>query len=378
MNMLRRRAVVLAFFCLAIPFSGFAHAKAPRVTQNVLWIMTDGLRWQEVFTGAEETLISKENGDVNDADALKQVYWRDALEARREALMPFFWNVIAKKGQLYGNQHKGSIARVTNGMNFSYPGYNEAFCGFADPRIDSNDKRLNPNITVFEWLHRKDGYGGRVAAFGCWDVFPYIFNRPRCGFYINAGYDPFDDGKVSPRLELLNQLKAQEPRRWAGEPFDPITFHTAFEYLKDRKPRLFYLSLNETDSWGHEGKYEEYLRAANRYDTYLKTIWDTVQSMPEYQGKTTLIVSPDHGRGDAPVDWKSHGKDIKRSEFIWMGFLGPDTPALGERSNIEMVTQSQLAATLAGLLGEDYCAAVPQAGKPIADVVRSTRDSDSK
>ena len=136
---------------------------------------------------------------------------------------------------------------------------------------------------------------------------------------------------------------------------------------------MLYLSLNETDSWGHEGKYDEYLRAAQRDDGYLKTLWETVQSMPQYQGKTTLIFSPDHGRGDAPVEWKSHGKDLKRSESIWMGFLGPDTPPLGERAQIETVTQSQFAATLAAFLGEDYCAAVAQAGNPIADVLRPAR-----
>ncbi|MGI8992391.1 MAG: hypothetical protein ACR2I2_22775, partial [Bryobacteraceae bacterium] len=41
---------------------------------------------------------------------------------------------------------------VTNGLNFSYPGYSETLCGFADPRIKSNDKVPNPNVTVLEWL----------------------------------------------------------------------------------------------------------------------------------------------------------------------------------------------------------------------------------
>jgi hypothetical protein len=52
-----------------------------------------------------------------------------------------------------------------------------------------------------------------------------------------------------------------------------------------------------------------------------------------------------------------------------MGFLGPDTPAKGERSKVPEVTESQVAATLAGLLGENYNAAVDKAGKPIADVL---------
>ena len=84
---------------------------------------------------------------------------------------------------------------------------------------------------------------------------------------------------------------------------------------------------------------------------------------------------PDHGRGDAPVDWKSHGEKIARSEYIWLGVLGPDTPSLGERSDVPEVTQSQVAATLAALLGEDYCAAVPEAGKPVADVLGSLQSA---
>jgi hypothetical protein len=52
-----------------------------------------------------------------------------------------------------------------------------------------------------------------------------------------------------------------------------------------------------------------------------------------------------------------------------MAFLGPDTKALGERSKIPAVTQSQIAATIAALLGEGYNTAVPQAGKAIRDVL---------
>jgi hypothetical protein len=52
-----------------------------------------------------------------------------------------------------------------------------------------------------------------------------------------------------------------------------------------------------------------------------------------------------------------------------MAFLGPDTPALGERKQAGPVTESQIAATIAALLGEDYRADYPQAGAPIVDVL---------
>jgi hypothetical protein len=350
----------------------FVWAQVPKEhkTQNVIFVMTDGLRWQEVFNGAEETLMTKANGKVADVEALKKAYWRDRPEARREALMPFVWGVMAKQGQVFGNREKGSDAYVTNGLDFSYPGYNETLCGFADPRMNTNDKVWNPNVTVLEWLTKRPDFKGDVAAIGGWDVFPYIFNVERAKFTVNGGYDPLTSIPMTPDLALLNKLKGEMPRVWDDEPFDAIPFYTALEYMKAKKPRVLYIGLGETDDWAHDGKYKEYLDSAHRVDGYLRVIWELAQSMPEYRGNTTLIFSPDHGRGKVPHKWRDHGKEVPDSKYIWMAFLGPDTPVLGERTKIAAVTQNQIAATLAAFLGEDYMADVPKAGKPIADVIQ--------
>ena len=50
--------------------------------------------------------------------------------------------------------------------------------------------------------------------------------------------------------------------------------------------------------------------------------------------------------------------------------MGPDTRPLGERTQGE-VTQAQIAATVAALLGKDYRQAVPAAAAPITDVLPS-------
>jgi hypothetical protein len=338
--------------------------------------MTDGLRWQEVFQGADESLMAvdpkhpKEGKAIAAFNRAKKNYVRGTADERRQALMPFFWTSIAKSGQIYGNRDRGSDAYVTNGMNFSYPGYNETLTGSADPRIDSNDEVLNPNVTVLEWLNNKPQFKGKVAAFGAWDVFPFIFNQPRAGFTVNAGYEPLTVAPITQRLELLNQLKADMPRIWSDEVFDAPEFYTALEYLKAHQPRVLYLSLGETDDWAHDGNYVEYLNAAHRADDFLKRLWDTVQSMPAYKGRTTLIYSPDHGRGAGPIEWKDHGKKVPDSKYIWMAFLGPDTPALGERTKVSAVTQNQIAATLAALLGHDYKGDGGKAGPPIGDVLK--------
>ena len=160
-------------------------------------------------------------------------------------------------------------------------------------------------------------------------------------------------------------MKTESPRVWADESFDAPTFHTALEYLKLRKPRVLFLSLGETDDWAHAGNYGEYLLSARRFDSDLAELWNDVQSMPEYRGNTTLIVLTDHGRGGGPDDWKSHGQKIPDSKNIWIAMLGPGIPAHGVEHNATPVTQSQVAATVARLLGQNWNAAEPQAGQPL-------------
>jgi hypothetical protein len=366
-------AALLAQMGLASGLAARSQALAEHQTENVIVVMLDGLRWQEVFSGADpemlKTLGSVALGDPQKrADSAQRLYGRETATERRQALMPFLWSVMATQGQLFGNRDLGSNSQVTNGLNFSYPGYNETLTGFADPRIHSNDNVPNPNVTVFEWLNAKPAFAGKVAAFGAWDVFNGIFNRERCGFVVNAGYDSLTAIPITPELKLLNALKAEMARIWPDEPFDPLPFHAAIEYVKAEKPRLLFVGLGETDDWAHLGSYAEYLNAAHLGDNYIQQLWELVQSMPEYRGKTTLIVLPDHGRG-VGAQWTSHGENIPESKETWMAFLGPDVPALGERQDADPVTESQVAATLAALLGEDYHAAVPKSGAPIPDVL---------
>jgi hypothetical protein len=335
-------------------------------TENIIFVMTDGLRWQEVFQGAEESLLPEAKSGIH---PVRAAYWRDTPEERREALMPFTWQVMAREGQIFGNQDKGSVSQVTNGYNFSYPGFSEVACGFGYKDVDSNNKIYNPHLNVFEFLNNMPEYKDRIGCFGAWELFPWILNRQRSGMLVNAGYEPLDTGQSFPEYELLNRMKRETIHYWGGEPFDSITFETAFAYFKREQPRVLFVVLGETDEWPHGGRYDLYLHSARHADNAVRLLWETAQSMDQYRDKTTLIYSTDHGRGYAPVEWKSHGEEIANSENTWMAFMGPDTEALGERENVDRVTASQIAATLAAFLGEDFRAAVPEAGKPIDDVL---------
>ena len=91
----------------------------------------------------------------------------------------------------------------------------------------------------------------------------------------------------------------------------------------------------------------------------------TLQRIQQYKDNTAIVITTDHGRGDAPTAWKSHGANVKGAENIWIAVYSPDVPKQGERKNVATVTQSQVAATVAAMLGEDYCAVMPNAAKPL-------------
>jgi len=358
----------LVLLACALSSAGAAGLK----TKNVFLITTDGLRWQEVFTGADESLLNKTNGGVRDVEALRKECWRATPEERRKALLPFLWSEVAMKGQIFGNRAKGSDAHITNTRKFSYPGYNEFLTGVADARIDSNKRIPNANTNVFEWLNARPGFRGKVAAVVNWDVIPWILNTERSRLPAWTGFPlpPTAPAiKVSPELDAL--LRDTTPL-WDNIILDSFTARAAVDYVKHEKPRAFYLAFGETDEWAHEGRYDYVLHAARNVDRFIQRLWEIAQSLPAYREKTTFIIATDHGRGDGPRAWRDHGEKVDGAENIWIAVIGPDTPPLGERTHCAPVTQSQIAATVAEFLGEDYCAAFPQAAGPIADVIRHT------
>jgi hypothetical protein len=334
--------------------------------RTVVLIVADGLRWQEIFTGADSTLMNSANGGIwADSVVLRQRYWRESDTDRRAILFPFLWGVVAKRGQIFGNQAKGSVARVTNGMAFSYPGYNEMLTGAPDRRIDSNHFGVNPNVTVFEWLNGTPEYRERVAVYATWNTFKDIFNEQRSHLLMHVGFDPPYDGELTPRQALLAELYRNTTMLDDEDNYDAFIQVPLLEFVKTGKARVLFVGYGETDNWAHQGRYDLVLESAHAFDSDVEQLWTTMQAMPEYRDRTTFIITTDHGRGSGPVDWKEHGVDEKGSENVWIAVMGPDTPALGERSNVDPVTQAQIASTVALLLGKDFRASAGNAAPPL-------------
>ena len=344
MKLFLRSTLVFLALCLAP-----AAAQQQRDGTNVILVTIDGLRWQEFFGGADRDYFKRDkNGSGGDPE---RRFWRDDLKERRAALMPFVWSTIATQGQIFGDKTAGSESRLTNGLWFSYPGYNELLAGAADPRIDSNNKVPNPNITVLEWLNRRPGFESQVAAYGSWDVLPSILNVERSGLRFGTGW-------------TVHASATDMPRFWAYGPPDAPVVSAGLDDLRTRKPRVLYVLLGEGDEWAHEGRYDLYLDATHRADRFIERLWQTAQSMPEYAGRTALVVTTDHGRGATTKDWMDHGRDVPAAEQTWIAVLGTGVPPLGVRRDVR-VTTSQIAATVASLAGENFNTASPKAAPPL-------------
>lgn len=328
-------------------------------TENVIIVTADGLRIQELFGGMDETIVNdKEKSGIENTATLRGKFWYDTPKERREAIFPFFWKELIQHGVVLGNQELNSAVKLKNELHFSYPGYAEIMTGMPQPKIISNLPIQNPVPTVLDYAKEKLGLSETQVASVCsWNVFRGISSHKKDSFFINAGYDDVPEKWASGNMKFYNEMQKNVKSPWDSVRHDMVTINIALEWIKIYQPRIMYIGLGETDDWGHARRYDRVIETANYFDMCLEQLWTVLQSMEQYQGKTTLIITTDHGRGVTTEDWTSHGKDIPGSVDIWMAVFGPDTPKRGELSNVPTRYQGAVAATALKLLGlnwQDY------------------------
>jgi Type I phosphodiesterase / nucleotide pyrophosphatase len=341
--------IVFGSLCLLISAAAIAQSGAS--TQNIFIITTDGLRWQEVFNGADSNLIDNP-GYVQDTSLMKELYWDSTTELRRQRLMPFLWNVVSKQGQIYGNRLYLNKVNVTNIYKISYPGYNEMFTGYPDPIFIPNIPVYNRNINIFEYLNSREEYAGKVAAFSSWNIFSAILNKKRSSLPINSGYENLpDDSSLNNEIINASQESIAEKKHTR---YDLLTFLSAREYIEHHQPRVVLLGFGETDEFAHGRRYDSYLQQAANVDKMIAELWYYVQTNPFYRNKTTFIITTDHGRGRIPARWYKHGILTKGSGETWFAIIGPGISGEGEMKSNQQNYQKQIASTIAMLLGEQF------------------------
>lgn len=227
--------------------------KAQDLSENLVLVTLDGVRWHEVFNGVDLSLI-EDDRFTNGPKLLKNTYWRERRTERRKQLFPFLWSVIESRGVLIGDREHESYIDVSNDWWFSYPGYIEILTGKANPAIDSNDRKWNPNVAFVEVLNRLEEFNRRVWAFGSWDVFSYIIDTRGSALPVNAGFS-IASPAATEESRWLSEVSAEAPRLWPTVRVDFLTNGYAMEALKSQSPRVIYIAYGETDDFAHHGSY---------------------------------------------------------------------------------------------------------------------------
>ncbi len=354
----------MRLFTCVVLLSSFLAAQSHQ-TKNVILFTADGLRWQDLFTGIDPALMNEKETGMKDAKDRRERYWRATAEERRAQLLPFFWNELAPRGAVFGNVNKGSSMKVTNAFRVSYPGYAEMLTGRSlDAVINGNVNRQNPSETVLE-IARQELHLERsqVALFASWNAFLHIGETKPGTITINAGYQAWEGIGARMRDLSRGQFLALSP--WDEERHDYFTFEMAMEYLKAVKPRVLFISFDETDDWAHDKRYDRVLDSIHYLDQCLRELFATLDAMPEYKGSTSVIVTTDHGRGSTLADWDDHGKKVAGAEQVWMAIAGPDTPVRGEMTNVPEIYQRDIAPTILELLGIDPGGMKGISGRPV-------------
>jgi len=102
-------------------------------------------------------------------------------------------------------------------------------------------------------------------------------------------------------------LRSEAARRWLDRRYrrwrdgSGTTSHDAFltelavRAMRDFSPEVISVDYGEIDC-AHYGSWSRYVEAIRRTDALTWRLWQAASALPDYQGRTLMLVLPDHGR----------------------------------------------------------------------------------
>ena len=148
---------------------------------------------------------------------------------------------------------------------------------------------------------------------------------------------------------------------------DELSVYIVRQLMRQVAPSLLWITMHDIDV-AHAGAFSLYIDGIRRTDRLCAEVWKTIQSEPEYAGKTTMFILPDFGR-DSDEDSAGNGFQHHRtgdamSRTTWMMALGP-----GIREGVvhdRPMDSTDLVPTIGGIMG--FSASLSQ-GKPIPELL---------
>ena len=299
---------------------------------RIVLVTIDGARWQDVFGGS-------------DADR------SGAPHVPPEELMPRVYGLLSSRGVAFGADREGcGTAHTASGANVSLPGYQEIFTGRPSYCLDNNCEGVSES--VLDEAARADVAG--VASIGSWDVLDRAVSGGGTGVLVAVGRTwPAEVSGASVGSTSLDGLVAAG---LAADPYpghdgyrpDVYTAAIALEYFRTAKPAFLHIGLGDTDEFGHRDDYPAYLVALRNADALIGAIADEIAALDELGEKTTIIVTPDHGRNS---DFRDHGTLRVESGRTFLLAFGAGVTARGIGCSAGDITLADIAPTIRDRLG---------------------------
>lgn len=298
-----KRLAPIALLLLIVTLLGCSDDKVypEYITENIIIIVIDGPRYSETWGEPSHSFIPNQS-------ALRH----------HGVFFDSFWN---------------------DGQTSTIPGHTAISTGVYQ-NINNNGASLPDNPSIFQaWLKEHSQQSSKAWIITSKDKLEILANTNSLLW----------KNKYMPSTNCgVNGLGVG-----SGYRDDSTTIQRVFEIFEEHHPNLALINFREPDYSAHQSDWLNYLAGISKTDEYVQQIWDYIENDPTYKGKTTLLITNDHGRhlNGISTGWNSHGDPCDGCRKLSLLALGPDFP-----KNVVVSThynQTDIARTVSQMLHFD-------------------------
>ncbi len=273
----RRRLRLVSLCALLVAFFGCAAVRDEAgaqvdTQQNVIVVVMDGVRYSDTF------------GDESHVN------------------IPYIWNVLRPQGAVYTSFYNHGQT-LTAGAHASLLTGNDQWLDqiFVTPPYPEWALSRPYSPTLFEYYRAATG----APQNSVWLVANHV------GFLQETTYS------------LHPAYGADYGASWMlGSGSDLLMMLQVRSLMDAVHPNLMVVNLHETDKFAHQGDYPGHLAHIKLDDWLVYQLWQKINLSSFYRGRTTLIVTTDHGRHT--TDYTNHGDCCDGCQHIMLLALGPN------------------------------------------------------
>lgn len=268
------------------------------VTRNVILVVLDGVRWQDVFYGVDPVMQL-------DAPATPTL--------RAPELVPALFSLMSRGVGLGAAPTGSGLDRVRGAVYvpapyISLPSYRTIVTGGDPPEdcIDNNSSGCWASNSPGRFLWTEvAATGATVGAVGSWPTLRHLVAPGELRVDYSFGYGADDSSQTLlvgdyASMRAHAQSLGSAPANHGTYRRDEETIALALKYVEDRQPRFLFVSLGDADEYGHASvgtsRYAEYIAALRRQDQFIRSLVAVLQAKGQYGEETAVIVTADHGR----------------------------------------------------------------------------------